>query len=200
MTGSTKATRPSRGNRLFPVRVLGQALARRRRVFPLLGLAGLLLVPGTAGLALGRAAGPDPLLNSKAPLFARADLQGRMIRLADFRGRVVLLNFWATWCAPCQVEMPRFSAWQTTYGPDGLQVVGVSMDDEAAPVRSLAKKRKVDYPIVMGDEKLGLLYGGILGLPVTYLIDKEGIVRARFQGETNLEQIEAEILRLLKTP
>ena len=89
------------------------------------------------------------------------------MRLADFRGRVVLLNFWATWCAPCQIEMPRFSAWQARYGPEGLQVVGVSMDDEEAPVRSLVKKRKVDYPIVMGDEKLGLLYGGILGLPVT---------------------------------
>ena len=99
------------------------------------------------------------------------------------RGRVVLLNFWATWCAPCQVEMPRFVAWQTKYKAEGLSIVGVSMDDNSEPVKALVGKRKLNYPVVMGDEKLGLAYGGVLGLPVTYLIDRQGIIRARYQGE-----------------
>jgi cytochrome c biogenesis protein CcmG, thiol:disulfide interchange protein DsbE len=140
----------------------------------------------------------DPLLHRQAPNFVRSDLEGNRFDLAALRGHVVLLTFWATWCAPCQIEMPRFIAWQSKYGPSGLQVVGVSMDDDSGPVQSLVRKRQINYPIVMGDEKLGMLYGGVLGLPVTYLIDREGIVRARFKGETNLDVMETRIGSLLR--
>jgi cytochrome c biogenesis protein CcmG/thiol:disulfide interchange protein DsbE len=94
--------------------------------------------------------------------------------------------------------MPRFIAWQSKYRTDGLEIIGVSMDDDLAPVESLVRKRKVNYPIVMGDEKLGLLYGGVLGLPVIYLIDREGVVRARFKGESNLDTMERAIQSLLR--
>ena len=138
---------------------------------------------------------PTPILNP--PWFVRSDLENHRVNLAELRGHVVLLNFWATWCAPCQIEMPRFSAWQSKYRTEGLEIIGVSMDDDLALVESLLRKGKVNYPIVMGDEKLGLLYGGVLGLPVTYLIDREGVVRARFKGESNLDTMERAIQSLL---
>ena len=141
---------------------------------------------------------PDPLLHKPAPSFVRNDLNHQRVDLAAYRGRVVLLSFWATWCAPCQIEMPRFVAWQSRYGSDGLQIVGVSMDDDDAPVIALTRKRKVNYPIVMGDEKLGTLYGGILGLPVTYLIDRNGTIIEKFKGETSLSDLETAIQKALR--
>ena len=138
----------------------------------------------------------DTLVNKKAPEFVRKDLNGTSIDLKSLRGKVVLLDFWATWCAPCLIEMPEFATWQREYGPRGLQVIGISMDDEAAPVRSLVAKMKLNYPIAMGDARLGARYGGVLGLPLIYLIDRNGVVRAQFQGETDVKTIE-ERLRLM---
>lgn len=109
----------------------------------------------------------------------------------------MLLNFWATWCAPCQLEMPVFSKWQQQYGPEGLQIVGMSMDDDSPPVRRLVGKLKLSYPVAMGDAKLGERYGGVLGLPLTYLIDRNGVVRAEFQGETDLKIIERRLKLIL---
>jgi peroxiredoxin len=149
-----------------------------------------------AALAWGQAVPPT----RRAPNFARVDLHRSPVRLADYRGKVVLLNFWATWCAPCLLEMPRFMEWQNRYGGLGFQVVGVSMDDSEAPVRTLDAKLRLNYPVVMGDERLGELYGGILGLPVTYLIDRQGIIRARFQGEADLDKIEEQLRSLVSSP
>jgi len=163
-------------------------------------LAGALLA---AGLAAGQAqtAAPAPsLVHKQAPQFVRRDLDGKTLDLSALRGEVVLLNFWATWCAPCQLEMPRFVAWQRQYGPGGLRVVGISMDDDPALARKVYAKLKVNYPVAMGDEQLGELYGGVLGLPVTYLIDTNGEVQAEFHGETDLDAIEAQIKLLLARP
>jgi cytochrome c biogenesis protein CcmG/thiol:disulfide interchange protein DsbE len=146
---------------------------------------------------LSAAPRPDPLLHKQAPAFLRPDLSGHPVDLAALHGHVVLLTFWATWCAPCQIEMPRFIEWQARYGSAGLQIVGVSMDDDSDPVERLIRKRKVNYPILMGDEKLGALYGGILGLPITYLIDRQGVIQARFKGETRLDAMEHSIQKLL---
>jgi thiol-disulfide isomerase/thioredoxin len=140
----------------------------------------------------------DPLLHKPAPAFAREDLNKQRVDLATYRGKVVLLNFWATWCAPCQIEMPRFVEWQNRYGPYGLQIIGVSMDDESAPVAELMRKSPVNYPIVMGDEQIGTAYGGILGLPVTFLIDRHGNLAARYKGETSLDALENDLQRLLR--
>jgi thiol-disulfide isomerase/thioredoxin len=142
----------------------------------------------------------ESLLNRPAPQFARQGLNGTHLDLANYRGKIVLLNFWATWCAPCQIEMPVFVQWQRQYGPQGLQVIGISMDDDRALARKLAAQLKLNYPVAMGDEKLGELYGGVLGLPLTYLIDKNGIVRARFQGEISAKIIETKLQELLTHP
>ena len=133
----------------------------------------------------------------QAPDFTRQDLNGHAVHLAGLRGKVVLLNFWATWCAPCQVEMPTFSAWQRQYGPRGLEVVGVSMDDSAASARRVVERLKIDYPVAMGDAQLGMRYNGVLGLPLTFLIDRNGVIRARFQGVTDAKVIEKQVQALL---
>ena len=151
------------------------------------------------GLLLAGAAWPvGP--GEVAPEFVLTDINGKALRLADFRGKLVLLNFWASWCAPCLEEMPRLSAWQQRYGSAGLQVIGISMDDEAVPVKALLAKHPVDYPIALGDEKLAERYGRILGLPQSFLIDRRGLVAARFKGEVDLSQVEAAIRTQLSAP
>ncbi|MFZ0339907.1 MAG: TlpA disulfide reductase family protein [Terracidiphilus sp.] len=140
------------------------------------------------------------LLNKQAPDFTRPDLDGHALHLNAFRGKVVLLNFWATWCAPCQVEMPVFAAWQRQYGPQGFTIVGISMDDNAAAARQLVERLKLDYPVAMGDARLGMRYGGVLGLPLSFLIDRNGVVRARFQGEIDVKVMESQLRALLAEP
>ena len=143
---------------------------------------------------------PGPGLGKPAPVFARPALDGSRIDLAALRGKVVVLDFWATWCAPCQVEMATFREWQRQYGAQGLQVVGVSMDDDAATAQRLVKRLRVNYPVVMGDEKIGAQYGGVLGLPLVYILGCDGTVRARFQGETAPAKILEALRPLLAHP
>jgi cytochrome c biogenesis protein CcmG/thiol:disulfide interchange protein DsbE len=140
---------------------------------------------------------PQEMAHKAAPEFVRTDLAGRRIDLKDYRGKVVLLNFWATWCAGCQIELPKFAMWQKEYGAAGLQIVGVSMDDSAAPVRRTVRRLNLDFPVVMGDARLGDAYGGVLGLPVTYLIDRDGRIEAQIKGEADLAALESRVKRLL---
>ena len=128
-----------------------------------------------------------------APDFSLTDLQGRKLNLADYRGKVILLDFWATWCVPCQTEIPRFIEWQKKYGDQGFQVIGISMDDDARAARKFVKRYKLNYPVVMGSEKLAKSYGGILGLPANLIVDREGRIVAKHVGETDLAVLEAEI-------
>lgn len=132
-----------------------------------------------------------------APDFAQDDLSGQPVSLSRLRGKLVLVNFWATWCAPCREEMPAFSAWQRKYRARGLRIVGISMDDEAPAVRKFLAGRPVSYPVVIGDSALGERFGGVLGLPLSYLIDAQGRVVARYQGEANLAAVESKIKELL---
>ena len=157
----------------------------------------LLLSVLMATLCEGSSQSPVDPLHKAAPQFKRTDLNGRSIDLRDYRGKVVLLNFWATWCASCQMELPRFEAWQKQYGKDGLQVLTISMDDGDAPVRKTVRRLHLDLPVVMGDAKLGEAYGGVLGLPVTFLIGRDGVVAAKIKGETDLGVLEARLRRLL---
>jgi len=140
---------------------------------------------------------PDSLLHQQAPQFARMDLNHQPIDLSALRGHVVLLNFWATWCVPCQAEMPRFVQWQNRYQAAGLQVIGVSMDDDAGQALELVRRRHLNYPVIMGDSDLGIQYGGVLGLPVTFLIDRQGRIAARFKGAESLPAMKREVKRLL---
>lgn len=180
MTGSARA---------IPLNPVTRAAQRPRRRW--------LLAVGIAAAVLSVGAAQTSVVHKPAPVFVRTSLSGQRVDLGAYRGKVVLLNFWATWCGPCKVELPRFSAWQKQYGPKGLQVVAVSMDDDATGVRPVVRKLKLDFPVVMGDEKLGKLYGGVLGLPVTFLIGRNGKVAARIEGGSDLQDMEAQIKQLL---
>jgi cytochrome c biogenesis protein CcmG, thiol:disulfide interchange protein DsbE len=140
---------------------------------------------------------PTTVISRAAPDFSRADLNQGQVSLRAYRGKVVLLNFWATWCSPCLIEVPHFVVWQQAYGKRGLQVIGVSMDDDAQLVRAAYHRYRLNYPVVMGDEKLAEMYGGIFGLPVTLLIDRSGRIRFTHHSGARLSRIRSEMEKLL---
>ena len=108
------------------------------------------------------------------------------------------MNFWATWCAPCRAEIPRLIELQKKYAGRGLRVLGISLDDDRAPVEPACEKLGLNYPVAIGDARLAERYGGILGLPVTFLIDCEGRIAARHDGEIDAARVEREIRPLLR--
>jgi cytochrome c-type biogenesis protein len=127
-------------------------------------------------------------------------LDGKPIRLSSLRGRVVLLNFWATWCQPCRAEIPEFNALQRDLEPKGLSVVGVSVSpvDTSDSIRSFQKDIKQDYTVLRGAEEIGSRFGNGPGLPVTYIIDREGRIRQKFVGPQTRENFEAAIKPVLE--
>lgn len=132
-----------------------------------------------------------------APQFVLVDLSGQKLELSAMRGKVVLLDFWATWCAPCREEIPHFVEMQEKYRASGLQIVGISVDDEAAPVRQFYQQYKMNYPVAMGDAKLAGAYGGVLGLPIAFLIDRDGKIVKKHIGQTEAAVFEREVVELL---
>ena len=148
-------------------------------------------------LAVGLAMPACPQAAKEAAAFQLKDFQGRSVNLADYKGKVVLLDFWASWCVPCQTEIPRFMEWQQKYGTKGFQVVAVSMDDDEKAARRFVRRLKLNYPVAMGTASLAESYGGVLGLPANFIIDREGRIAAKYVGETDLKAIEAEIQKQL---
>ena len=137
--------------------------------------------------AARRTAGGGPIsldpAGKEAPDFTLESLDGRNVSLSSLRGQAVLLNFWATWCGPCKIEMPWFVELQREYGPQGLEIVGVAMDDAGRDeIAKFAKDMGVNYTILIGKEAVGQLYGGVDVLPTTYFIDRDGKIVAREFG------------------
>jgi peroxiredoxin len=133
-----------------------------------------------------------------APEFTLQSLEGKPVHLSDFRGKAVLLNFWATWCAPCKIEMPWFVELQKQYSAQGLQILGVAMDDASpADIAKFAKDLGVDYPILIGKEDVGEAYGGVQFLPATFYIDREGRVVDKVFGLKGRGEIEDNIKKAL---
>jgi peroxiredoxin len=130
--------------------------------------------------------------------FTLPDADGASVHLAALKGRVVLLNFWATWCGPCKVEMPWFMDFQNTHKDRGFTVVGVSMDDDGwTSVKPYAAKLKLNYKVVIGDDKLSQAYGTIDTLPETFIIDRQGRIAAEHSGLVERADYEKDILQLL---
>ncbi len=136
-----------------------------------------------------------------APDFSLNDLDEKPVKLSDFRGKAVLLNFWATWCGPCKIEMPWFVDLQKQYGPQGLEIVGIAMDDSGKDaVVKFTKEMGINYVILQGKEEVGNAYGGIPGLPTTFYIDRNGKVVDSVSGLISRSEIEENIKRSLATP
>ncbi len=172
----------------------------RKRLVQVSSLLAMLLLSPVANTSITAQTGaPASEVHCAAPNFSRMDLRHKKIELTSYRGKVVLLNFWATWCGPCLTEMPTFIEWQKQYGSEKFQVIGISMDDAAPEVIATVSKLKPNYPILMGDEHLGTAYGGVLGLPVTFLIDRAGNIHARYEGGADLRRIKEDVESLLKS-
>ena len=133
-----------------------------------------------------------------APSWELQDLDGKTIHSSDFKGKVVVLDFWATWCPPCRAEIPGFIELQKEYQARGLAVVGISVDQTSSDtVKSFAKKLGINYPVVLTDTKIVDAYGGIDGLPTTFIIDRKGRIVKQHLGFTEKSEIESEIKSLL---
>jgi peroxiredoxin len=110
-----------------------------------------------------------------APEFTLKDAGGQSIKLSDYKGKVVLLNFWATWCGPCTLEIPWFEEFEQHYRSQGFEVLGVSMDEDGWDViKPYIAEHKINYRVVLGNDSVGELYGGVDSLPTTFIIDREG--------------------------
>ena len=132
-------------------------------------------------------------IHSFAPQLSLTDLSGQKLELSSYRGKVVILDFWATWCEPCRTEIPRFVDLQNKYRNQGLQIIGISLDDDPKPVPGFYQQFKMNYPVAIGDANLAERYGGILGLPVNFVLDREGRIHATHVGEVDISLIEQEI-------
>ena len=137
----------------------------------------------------------------KAPDFSLEDAKGQTVKLSDFRGKVVVLNFWATWCAPCQEEIPWFISFAQQYKDRDFAVLGVSLDDDGwKVVKPYIAQKKMNYPVLLGGDTVSLLYGGIESLPTTFIIDREGRIAGTHVGLVSKNTYGKEILSLLETP
>jgi thiol-disulfide isomerase/thioredoxin len=149
------------------------------------------------------AAGPTLSGNVKgalAPDFTLKTIDGKDVKLSDLRGKAVLLNFWATWCGPCKIEIPWFMELEKQYAAQGLVVVGVAMDDNAKDVvPKFAQEMKIDYPVLIGTEQVADQYGGVEGLPTTFYIGRDGKIVKRIAGLTSHSDIEDSIKAALNT-
>jgi peroxiredoxin len=135
----------------------------------------------------------------KAPALSLRDIQGRSLRLSDYKGKVVLLNFWATWCPPCRAEMPDLVKVQREYKSRGLQVIGITYPPETArEVRQFTRKLRINYPVALGTKETKSLFDQSETLPLTIVIDREGKIRDRIEGILLSEEFEQKIKPLLQ--
>lgn len=166
------------------------------RVLRVLGIVLAVLVSGvacersTAGTGVRRG---DP-----APEFSVVDLEGQPLRLSELRGKVVILDFWATWCPPCREEIPGFVELQAEYGDQGLVIIGFSVDDgDLGGVRAFMKEFRMNYPVAVADRELQALYGPIRYVPTTFVIDRAGRIVSEHVGSRGKRAYEKEVKALL---
>lgn len=158
-----------------------------------------LLSAVTVLLAASCAAAVKPLKDRKqAPDFSLKDTNGQTVKLSDYKGKVVLLNFWATWCGPCKIEIPWFMEFEQKYKDQGFAVLGVSMDAEGWEViRPYIERVKVNYRILLGDDVVAGEYGGVEALPTTFLLDRTHRIASVHEGLVGKDRYQNEIQELL---
>jgi len=139
-----------------------------------------------------------PLKGKAAPGFTLVNLEGKKVSLSDYKGRPVVVNFWATWCAPCKLEMPWFEEFRQKYQGQGFEILGIAEDDAGKDeIAKTAKKVAVTYPILLTDGKVAPAYGGVDMLPTSFYIDRKGLVETETIGLASKDEVEANIKKLL---
>jgi peroxiredoxin len=163
----------------------------------LMAMVAVLLCAGSAG-AQG-ASVCDPKASPAQLDFTLKDVNGKVVRLAELKGKVVVLNFWATWCIPCRAEIPALVELQSTYAKKGLQVIGVSVDDPAEKMKPFVGKYKINYPVLqaLGNDKILDTYGPMVVVPQTVVIERGGNICVKHVGPVTREAFEREIKGLL---
>lgn len=183
-----------------------------RRILDTPGMKTFLLISLTAALSIAAAgcgnapaetaAAADLKPSAKrnaAPDFVLTDADGRKVKLSDYKGKVVLLNFWATWCGPCKLEIPWFVEFEKTFKDKGFAVLGVSMDEEGWEiVKPYIQDKQVNYRVMVATEEVAQKYGGVDALPTTFMIDREGKIASTHIGLVAKKDYEIEIAQLLR--
>lgn len=144
--------------------------------------------------------GEMPVMRGKAaPAFALTSLDGKKVSLADYKGRPILVNFWATWCGPCKVEMPWFEQFRKQYAAQGFEILGLADDVDAGKdaIAKVASKAGVTYPILLTDGKVQTAYGGLDVLPMSFYVDRNGVIVEQTAGLGSKDQIEANIKKTI---
>lgn len=155
------------------------------------------------GLHAARRSGTGPPVTSygtPAPDFTLETLDGKTVRLSELRGKAVLVNFWATWCGPCKIETPWLVEMQNQYGSQGLQIIGVAMDDSGKDeIAKFAKEMRMNYPVLLGKEAVGEAYGGVGFLPESFFVGRDGKIVDKIMGLQGKDEIEEAIKKALNT-
>lgn len=134
-----------------------------------------------------------------APAWKLQDINGQVVSSEQFKGKVVVIDFWATWCGPCRLEIPGYIELHRKYGAEGLVVIGVSLDQGGPEVvKAFAGKMGINYPLVMGDEPIQTAFGGLEAIPTTFVIDRTGQVRHRKVGAAEAAEYEKSVLAVLR--
>lgn len=181
------------------IRIAAAALAAVALAFVTIPLGGAVepatFAPGPLAFCDGK--------NRAADLsFTLKDMNGRDVRMSDYKGKVILLNFWATWCGPCKYEIPEFVDLYAKYKDQGFVVLGVSTDDPPDKLRAFAQQYKMNYPVLLGRDRSDLVddaYGPMWGIPVSFLITRSATICRRHMGLAKKEDLEKQIKALLST-
>jgi cytochrome c biogenesis protein CcmG/thiol:disulfide interchange protein DsbE len=157
--------------------------------------------PSQQGKCRSRVRRVAPAVAEPAPDFALKDIAGNEVKLADYKGKVVVINFWATWCGPCRFETPWLVELREQYHQRGFEIIGVSVDSldeyDPAEVSAFVKEHKVSYPIVMATKEMVNDFGPVTGLPTTLVIDRQGKVQYRHRGLISFDDLKEKVVKLL---
>ncbi len=170
---------------------------RRTLVRSALGLGSLLILSLAACKPKGEPVTQAPL--KAAPAWQLKDVDGHLVNSDQFKGKVVVIDFWATWCPPCVSELPGYIALQEKYGQDGLAIVGISLDTQGPEeVKQFMVKNHLNYQVVIGDETVTAAFGGVEAIPTTFVVDRQGNIRYRKVGAEEPAAFEQQVLPWLK--